>query len=110
MIRYRGYKIKQGVVIATLLIGLVSTAQAGNYSNIYFYGGSLTDSGIYRPILSNGYDHFSTNPGTVWSQNLGAAYGFTVSPAYAAQPNTSPVGFSPSPVATTLLLASLELI
>ncbi|MEI7612264.1 MAG: SGNH/GDSL hydrolase family protein, partial [Betaproteobacteria bacterium] len=49
---------------------------------------------VYRPILPNAYDHFSTNPGTVWSQNLGAAYGIAVSPAYAAQPKTSPMAFS----------------
>jgi outer membrane lipase/esterase len=96
MIKRKGLKIKQsGIGIATLLLGLVSAAQAGNYSAVYFYGDSLTDSGVYRPILPNTYDHFSTNPGKVWSQNLGASYGFAVSPAYTAQPNTTPVGFSP---------------
>ncbi|MDP3635913.1 MAG: autotransporter domain-containing protein [Azonexus sp.] len=95
MVKRRGLEIKQSAVIATLLAGLIGGAQAGNYSSIYFYGDSLTDSGVYGPILSNTYDHFSTNPGTVWSQNLGANYGFAVSPAYAAQPGTSPVGFSP---------------
>ncbi len=95
MIKRKGLKIKQNTVsIATLLVSLVSAAQAGSYSNIYFYGDSLTDSGVYRPILSNTYDHFSTNPGKVWSQNLGAYYSFTVSPAYAAQANTNSVVFS----------------
>jgi len=95
MIKRRGFRINQSVVITTLLAGLIGTAQAGNYSGIYFFGDSLTDSGVFAPILPNAHDHFSTNPGTVWSQNLGADYGVAVSPAYAAQPMTSPVAFSP---------------
>lgn len=95
MIKRRGFKIGNGTVMLALLLGVIGAAQAGSYSNIYFYGDSLTDSGVYRPILGNPtYDHFSTNPGTVWSQNLGANYGFAVSPAYAAQPSTDPVVFS----------------
>lgn len=95
MIKRRRFKIKQVAVTISLVLGLVSTVQAGNYSAVYFYGDSLTDSGVYRAILPNpSYDHFSTNPGTVWSQNLGADYGLAVSPAYAAQPSTSPVVFS----------------
>jgi len=94
MIKRRGFRINQSAVI-TLLAGLIGTAQAGNYSGIYFFGDSLTDSGVFAPILPNAHDHFSTNPGTVWSQNLGADYGVAVSPAYAAQPMTSPVAFSP---------------
>ena len=77
-----------------MLTGMAIVAQAGDYSNVYFFGDSLTDSGVYGPILPNPYNHFSTNPGKVWSQNLGADYGFAVSPAYAAQLN-NPVVFSP---------------
>ncbi len=99
MNKRKGLKIKQRAIsIATLVASLIGGAQAGNYSNIYFYGDSLTDSGVYGPILPNTYDHFSTNPGTVWSQNIGVDYGFAVSPAYAAQKPISlngPVGFSP---------------
>ena len=31
-------------------------------------------------------DHFTTKPGTVWAENLGARYGLSVSPAYTAMP------------------------
>ncbi|MBS1191747.1 MAG: Phospholipase/lecithinase/hemolysin [Rhodocyclaceae bacterium] len=96
MREHKDLKIKQRVVVAAILAGVIGTTQAGNYSAVYFYGDSLTDSGIYRLILPNpSYDHFSTNPGKVWSQNLGANYGLAVSPAYAAQPNTNPIAFSP---------------
>lgn len=95
MIKRREFKIKQGAVTVTLLLGLVGTAQAGNYSAVYFYGDSLTDSGVYRAILPNPtYDHFSTNPGKVWSQNLGADYDLAVSPAYATLPSTNPLVFN----------------
>lgn len=95
MNKHRGVSLRQAAVFASLQAGLMVGAQSSDYSNIYFYGDSLTDSGVYGPILPNPYDHFSTNPGTVWSQNLGASYGIPVSPAYAAQPSTHPVVFSP---------------
>lgn len=93
MIKSKGFNVKSRKRVVALLLCVVGTAHAGDYSNIYFYGDSLTDSGVFRAILPNAYDHFSTNPGTVWSQNLGASYGIGVSPAYAAQPGTSPVAF-----------------
>jgi outer membrane lipase/esterase len=94
MIVHPASMLKQFTAFLILLAAALTGAHAGNYSNIYFFGDSLTDSGVYRPLLSNAYDHFSTNPGTVWSQNLGAAYGLAVSPAYAAQPKTNPLAFS----------------
>lgn len=96
MSKRKELKIKQRAVIATLLAGLIGGAQAGNYSNVYFFGDSLTDSGVYGPIVGLN-DHFSTNPGTVWSQNLGASYGKAVTPAYAAAttgPNPAPYAFN----------------
>lgn len=97
MTNSKGPKIKQNAIsIATLLVSLIGSAQAGGYSNIYFYGDSLTDSGVYGPLPGVGpNDHFSTNPGKVWSQNMGASYGFAVSPAYAAQSAAPSVLFNP---------------
>lgn len=96
MINRKGLKIKPRAVIAILLAGLIGGAQAGNYSNVYFFGDSLTDSGVYGPLVG-GNNHFSTNPGKVWSQNLGASYGTAVTPAYAAAgtgPSPAPYAFS----------------
>lgn len=96
MINRKGLKIKPRAVIAILLAGLIGGAQAGNYSNVYFFGDSLTDSGVYGPLVG-GNNHFSTNPGKVWSQNLGASYGTAVTPAYAAAgtgPGPAPYAFS----------------
>lgn len=93
----RGLALKQGAVFLLLLAGGLAGAQAESYSNVYYFGDSLTDSGVYGPILPNAYDHFSTNPGSVWSQNLGARYGRTVTPSYAAAstgPNPAPYAFA----------------
>ena len=61
------------------------TLAAGNasaqFSNIFFVGDSLTDSGTYKPILPPGTGLFTTNPGPVWSQVLAQRYGLTAIPA-----------------------------
>jgi outer membrane lipase/esterase len=58
---------------------------AGNasaqFSNVYFFGDSLTDSGTYRPLLPPGTGLFTTNPGPVWSQRFAQHYGFNAIPA-----------------------------
>jgi outer membrane lipase/esterase len=82
---------KRGVACGALLLGAVAGAQAGDYSNVYIFGDSLSDSGAYRPIVG-GSARFTTNPGTVWGENLGASYGKAVTPAYAA--SLAPLGFS----------------
>ena len=74
---------KRVAVFAALLVGAVAGAEAGNYSNVYFLGDSLSDSGAYGPLVGPN-DKFTTNPGPVWTENLGAGYGRTVTPSYAA--------------------------
>ena len=93
MSRHYRFNLNSGAVLAILLAGTFTNAQAGDFSNAYFFGDSLTDSGVFRPVFGPN-DHFSTNPGTVWSQNLGARYGLAVTPAYAAAA-PSPLTFNP---------------
>ena len=90
---HQGFMLKQGAIFVALLVGAVGGVQAGNYSNAYFFGDSLSDSGVYGPLVGPN-DRFTTNPGTVWAQNLGAAYGSRVLPAYAA----SMAGFAPNAI------------
>lgn len=75
---------------AVLLFGLTTIVQAESYSNVYFFGDSLTDSGTFGAIVGSN-DHFSTNPGTVWSENLGASYGKSVKPVYSV--SLAPPGY-----------------
>ncbi|MEF8711328.1 MAG: autotransporter domain-containing protein [Candidatus Accumulibacter propinquus] len=94
MDRRQGCMRLRGGVLAALLCGVAAGTQAGDqsYSNLYFFGDSITDSGTFRPLV--GPDaRFTTKPGTVWAENLGANYGKSVTPAYAVYPATPP-GFA----------------
>ena len=75
--------LKQVAIFAALQVALVVGAQAGDYSNVYFFGDSLSDNGAYAPVVGPNA-RFTNNPGTVWTDNLGASYGKTVTTAYAA--------------------------
>jgi len=85
---------KCGVACGALPLGSVVGVQAGDCSNVYIFGDSLSDSGVYRSIVG-GSARFTTNPGTVWGENLGASYGKAVTPAYAA--SLAAVGFFANP-------------
>lgn len=78
--------LKRGVGLAALLAAMAGGAQAGDYANVYFFGDSLSDNGAYAPIVGPNA-RFTTNPGTVWTDNVGANYGKSVSTAYAAPAN-----------------------
>ena len=71
---------------ASLAASLVAFALAANdasaqFSNAWFFGDSLTDSGTYKPFLPPGTGLFTTNPGPVWSQLVARRYGFDAIPA-----------------------------
>ncbi|MBV5333324.1 SGNH/GDSL hydrolase family protein, partial [bacterium] len=70
----RGFKLQRGAVLAAWLIGAMTGAQADaasvpHYSNLYFFGDSITDSGVFAGL------RFTTKPGNVWAENLGTHYG-----------------------------------
>ncbi len=96
MHQYQCFKLNQSAVLAALLVGAVASAQAASYSNLYIFGDSLSDSGTFGPILDVGRNaRFTTKPGTVWAENLGASYGLSVTPAYTAEPGRiGPLVFS----------------
>jgi outer membrane lipase/esterase len=95
MLGHRRFLSNRAVALVALLVAAGSGAQAGQYSNAYFFGDSLTDAGVFAALPGVGAnDHFSTNPGTVWAQNLGAKYGVSVTAAYATNPANNPYTFS----------------
>jgi outer membrane lipase/esterase len=55
---------------------------------MYFIGDSLTDAGAFTNLVGPTNNRFINNPGTVWAQNLGSAYGIAVTPGYAFNPAT----------------------
>ena len=67
---------------ALALAAAPALAQDSPFSQTYFFGDSLTDSGHFRPVLVQmiGPDgaligKFTTNPGLVWAEYLAAYYG-----------------------------------
>ncbi len=77
------------------LLGALSTtpAQALDYDHLFVFGDSLSDAGAYvgRPDAGAG-QRFTTDPGPVWVETLGAGFGVPVVANNPTNPNTSPNG------------------
>jgi outer membrane lipase/esterase len=71
----------------TLLAGAIALAvsapAAAQFSNAYFFGDSLSDSGNFKSQLPPGTGKFTTNPGPVWSEVLAQHFGFAALPSTA---------------------------
>ena len=108
-------KFRSSILAAALATAFASGPAAAQFSNMFFFGDSLTDAGSFKPVLPPGTGLFTTNPGPVWAQVLGGRYGFTVTPAnqggtdYAQGdarvsqpplPNTPPPGTNATPMTT----------
>jgi len=79
----------RGLLAAALALS-VAPAFAGDniFSNTWFFGDSLTDSGYFRPYIisqagPNGalVGRFTTNPGLVWSEYMANYFGTNADPA-----------------------------
>lgn len=72
--------------VCGLVAALSIQSAAADYSNMIFFGDSLSDSGSYLPLLIaadptySGEGKFTTTPGNVWSENIAERYGFDASP------------------------------
>jgi outer membrane lipase/esterase len=64
---------------AAIAIAAAGPASA-QFSNGYFFGDSLTDTGSFKPVLP-GTGLFTTNPGPIWATNFAQHFGFTATPA-----------------------------
>ena len=64
-----------------LALGAGPAPAAAQFSNVFFFGDSLTDAGTYAPFLPPGTGRFTTNPGPVWAQLVASRYGFAALPA-----------------------------
>ena len=74
--------LQRSLLATALALSLSAAGTAtAQFSNVYFFGDSLTDAGTYKPGLPPGTGLFTTNPGPIWAQVFGANYGFTVTPA-----------------------------
>ena len=76
---------------AALALGVAAPAMA-QFSNVYFFGDSVSDSGNYKSQLPAGTGLFTTNPGPVWSQAFAQALGFSATPSTQAGGNNYAYG------------------
>ncbi|WP_150114263.1 SGNH/GDSL hydrolase family protein [Polynucleobacter yangtzensis] len=83
-------KLVVKISVSTLVMLLCApNVFAQSFSNTIFFGDSNTDNGRFRylPDPTNGSTHtpgaFTTSPGLMWSQSLGARFGVTVTPSSA---------------------------
>ena len=74
-------RFRPSLVAGALALALCAGHASAQFSNAYFFGDSLTDSGTYKPLLPPGTGLFTTNPGPVWSQLVATRYGFVAIPA-----------------------------
>jgi outer membrane lipase/esterase len=76
------HAFKLTALTGALALALAASSPAtAQFSNAYFFGDSLTDTGSYKPVLPPGTGLFTTNPGPVWVTPFAANYGLTASPA-----------------------------
>ena len=75
----RSFRVSLAATAVMLALGAGNAS--AQFTNIYFFGDSLTDSGSYKPVLPPGTGLFTTNPGPVWSQVLAQRYGVAAVPA-----------------------------
>src|SRR5438270_9151317 len=70
---------KRTMLAGALALGVAGSASA-QFSNIFFFGDSLTDVGSFKPVLPPGTGLFTTNPGPIYATVLAGQYGFTAVP------------------------------
>lgn len=71
--------MKRTLITACIAILISSVPAFADYDQLYIFGDSLSDSGAYEDNADAGSgQRFTTDPGPVWVENLGAEWGVTV--------------------------------
>ncbi|MBP1621675.1 MAG: lipase/esterase, partial [Acidobacteria bacterium] len=74
---------RKALVASAVALACSAGTASAQFSNMYFFGDSLSDAGTFAPSLPPGTGRFTTNPDPVWAQVLGDRYGLTITPATA---------------------------
>jgi len=74
-------KFRSSILAAALATAFASGPAAAQFSNMFFFGDSLTDAGSFKPVMPPGTGLWTTNPGPIWAQAFGSRYGFNITPA-----------------------------
>jgi outer membrane lipase/esterase len=75
------HRFRTSVAATAVALALAAGNASAQFTNIFFFGDSLTDAGSFKPVLPPGTGLFTTNPGPIWAQVLAQRYGLTAIPA-----------------------------
>jgi outer membrane lipase/esterase len=68
-------------LVASAIALAVSAPAAAQFTNAYFFGDSVSDSGNFSSALPPGTGRFTTNPGPVWSEVFAQHFGLSATPS-----------------------------
>lgn len=75
-------KLQRRLLASAITLSLAASANADNlFSNVYFFGDSLTDAGNYKAVVPPGTGLFTTNPGPVWPTLFAGHFGLAAIPS-----------------------------
>ena len=67
-------KLQRSLLASAIALALAASGTAAaQFSNIFFFGDSLTDAGNYKAVVPPGTGLFTTNPGPVWPHRVRGA-------------------------------------
>jgi outer membrane lipase/esterase len=76
-------RFRPTLVAGALALAFYAGAASAQFSNAYFFGDSLSDSGNWQStgVLPPGTGKFTINPGPVWTEVFASYYGFSATPS-----------------------------
>ena len=85
--------VKHALLATAVTFALATSGTASaQFSNGYFFGDSLTDTGSFKPVLPAGTGLSTTNPGPIWATNFAQHFGFAATPANQGGTNYAQAG------------------
>ncbi len=71
------------MVASAIALAMSAGTASAQFSNTYFFGDSLSDSGNYvsKNVLPPGTGKFTTNPGPMWTEVFASRFGFSATPS-----------------------------
>jgi outer membrane lipase/esterase len=74
-------RFRPSLVAGAIALALCTGTASAQFTNVVYFGDSLTDSGYFKPVVPPGTGLFTTNPGPVWSQLFSEHFGTLAIPS-----------------------------
>ncbi len=84
-------KLQRSLVAGAVALA-VSGPAAAQFTNAYFFGDSVSDSGNFKSVVPPGTGRATTNPGPVWSEVFAQRFGLAAIPSTQGGTNYAYVG------------------